>query len=83
MPSRYQRQSLQALLGLFLESKGHGLPEHNALVSPSALSRFLNRYAWSTRAVIRRVRAELLEQIKAQDRFSCPPLIHVVLDLTT
>jgi hypothetical protein len=83
MPSCYQRQSFQALLGLFLEAKGHALPAHSTLVSPSALSRFLNHYTWSTRAVIRRVRTELIEQLKAQSRCGRRLIIHLVLDLTT
>ena len=42
MPTSYQRDSLQALLGLFLEAQGHPLPQHTQLKSPGALisSRF-------------------------------------------
>jgi hypothetical protein len=83
MPSRYQRQSLNALLGLFLMATGQALPQHSELVSASGLSRFLNHYHWPTRAVIRTVRAEVLRQIQAQDRYGCSPILHVVLDLTT
>jgi hypothetical protein len=56
MPSVYQKASLNALLGLFLEAQGHALPEHNEVKSASSLSRFLNRYHWSTRQVIRTTR---------------------------
>lgn len=83
MPSRYQRQSLQALLVLFLEASGQATPAHSAIVSASALSRFLNRYSWSTRTVIRQVRREVVRQIHAQDRYGSPPILHLVLDLTT
>jgi Transposase DDE domain len=83
MPSRYQRNSLQALLYLFLTATGQALPQHSKLVSPSGLSRFLNHYDWSTRAVIRAVRAEIVRQVKAQDRYGAKPTLHVVLDLTT
>jgi hypothetical protein len=55
MPSTYQKASLNALLGLFLDAQGHALPAHTAVKSPSSLSRFLNRYTWSTRRVIRTV----------------------------
>ncbi|NJP12655.1 MAG: transposase, partial [Leptolyngbyaceae cyanobacterium RU_5_1] len=48
MPSVYQKASLKALLGLFLEAQGHALPEHTHLKSPSSLSRILNHYRWST-----------------------------------
>ncbi len=63
MPSAYQRDSLQALIGLFLDAQGHPLPQHSSLKSAGALSRFLNQYAWSTRQVIRGVRQALLEQL--------------------
>jgi len=43
MPSGYQKGSLNALLGLFLEAQGHALPEHTQMKSPSSLSRFLKR----------------------------------------
>lgn len=42
MPSAYQRENLEAMLGLFLESQGHPLPQHSQSKSASALSRFLN-----------------------------------------
>ena len=41
MPTQYQQESLQALLGLFLEGQGVPLPEHCKTKSASALSRFL------------------------------------------
>jgi hypothetical protein len=40
MPSEYQRDNLQAMLGLFLEAQGHPLPQHSKTKSASALSRF-------------------------------------------
>jgi hypothetical protein len=43
MPSAYQRQSLKALLELFLRAQGAPLPEHSDLKSASTLSRFLVR----------------------------------------
>jgi ABC-type transporter Mla subunit MlaD len=42
MPTAYQRDNLQAMLGLFLEAEGRPLPEYSQLKSPSTLSRFLN-----------------------------------------
>lgn len=57
MPSIYQQDSLQAMLGLFLEGQGISLPEHCKTKSASALSRFLNEYKWPTRQVITAVRA--------------------------
>lgn len=55
MPSQYQRENLEAMLGLFLEAQGHPLPQHSKGKSPSALSRFLNIRHWSTQQVIQQV----------------------------
>lgn len=83
MPSRYQQKSLQALLGLFLEATGHSLPQHSQTVSASALSRFLNEYNWSCRAVMRAVRQSVSEQITAARTCGRRPNLQVILDLTT
>ena len=56
MPSVYQQENLETMLGLFLEAQGYPLPQHSKSKSPSALSRFLNIYHWSTRGVIRTTR---------------------------
>jgi hypothetical protein len=40
MPSQYQRDNLEAMLGLFLEAQGCPLPQHGKTKSASALSRF-------------------------------------------
>lgn len=61
MPTPYQQASLQALLGLFLESTGSPLPDYCQVKSASALSRFLNHYQWSTRKVIKAVRSTALQ----------------------
>ncbi len=63
LPSVYQKASLNALLGLFLEAQGHPLPQHTSVKSASSLSRFLNHYGWSTRGVIRTTRQAVLGQI--------------------
>ena len=60
MPSVYQKASLQATLALFLDQKGHALPDHTSVKSASSLSRFLNRYHWPTRRVIRLTRQAVL-----------------------
>lgn len=83
MPSRYQQKSLRALLGLFLEATGQSLPQHSTTVSASALSRFLNHYQWSVRAVIRVVRAEIIRQVKAEKRPGRRPKLQLILDMTT
>ncbi|MBD1907395.1 hypothetical protein NDI37_26640 [Funiculus sociatus GB2-A5] len=63
MPSQYQRDNLEAILGLFLEAQGHPLPEHSKTKPASALSRFLNIYSWSTRKLIYITRNYVLKKI--------------------
>ncbi|MEL7085903.1 MAG: IS701 family transposase, partial [Cyanobacteria bacterium J06597_1] len=82
MPSHYQRDSLQALLGLFLEAKGTPYPEHSHLKSSSALSRFLNRYSWPTRRVVRLVRRRVVAHLLAQRPKGRRPHLQVIVDLT-
>jgi hypothetical protein len=83
MPSAYQRDSLQALLGLFLDAQGHPLPEYSQIKSPGALSRFLNEYDWSTRQVIRAVRQQILQQLLRYCSRGRRPWLQVIVDLTT
>jgi hypothetical protein len=83
MPSLYQRDSLQALLGLFLQAQGHPLPQYSQSKSASALSRFLNKYPWPTRRVIRSVRQAALEQVLAHRPLGRRPILQVIIDLTT
>ncbi len=63
MPTIYQQETLLSLLGLFLSGKGNGVPHHCQTKSESAISRFLNYYNWSTRSVIRTIRAYILNFI--------------------
>ncbi|MEO0491622.1 MAG: transposase, partial [Cyanobacteria bacterium J06659_2] len=82
MPSVYQKASLQAMLSLFLEAQGHAVPEHTPVKSASSLSRFLNRYGWSTRSVLRTTRRAILEQVDLHRPPSHLP-IRLLIDLTT
>lgn len=82
MPSVYQQASLKTLLGLFLEAQGHPLPHNSTVKSASALSRFLNHYHWSTRAVIRTTRRAILQQI-AQHPPHKGATLKLLIDLTT
>ena len=83
MPSPYQRDSLQAILGLFLQAQGHPLPQQSQAKSASALSRFLNIYPWSTRQLIRATRQIVLQQVLSQRRKGRRPMLQVIIDLTT
>lgn len=82
MPSTYQKASLKALLGLFLDAQGHALPAHTSVKSASSLSRFLNRYTWPTRRVIRTTRQAILQQIATHLPHTRTP-IRILVDLTT
>ena len=35
MPTKYQKENLEAMLGLFLQAQGHPLPEHSKTKSAS------------------------------------------------
>jgi hypothetical protein len=83
MPSVYQRENLEAMLGLFLEAQGHPLPQHSKAKSASALSRFLNIHRWSTQQVIRTTRNYLLKQILSECPQGRRPMLQVIIDLTT
>ncbi|BDG19438.1 hypothetical protein TthSNM11_17690 [Thermus thermophilus] len=84
MPTPHLRESLKALLFLFLTGHGKARPQHSKTKSPSALSRFLNRYPWPTRALIRLVREEAQKALdRARRRKGPKPRLLVVLDLVT
>ena len=83
MPTTYQRDNLQAMLGLFLQAEGKPLPEYSHVKSPSALSRFLNENRWSTRQVIRAVRQQMLNRLLSYSAKGRRPWLQVIVDLTT
>jgi hypothetical protein len=83
MPTLYQQETLESLLGLFLEGQGHSVPHHCSTKSESAISRFLNYYQWSTRSLIRTVRSYILNLIISQKPRGQKPILQVILDLTT
>jgi len=83
MPSTYQKQNLEAMLGWFLEAQGYPLPEHSKSKSASALSRFLNVYDWSTRSVIRTTRNRIIQEILSECPKGRKPFLQVIIDLTT
>ena len=83
MPTPYQKENLEAMLGLFLQAQGHPLPEHSTTKSASALSRFLNVNPWSTREMIRTVRKDVLKQVLSESSIGRKPFLQVIIDLTT
>jgi hypothetical protein len=82
MPSIYQKASLKAVLGLFLDAEGHCLPEHTQVKSSSSLSRFFNHYRWSTREVIRTTRSAILAQLAVHPIRRDMP-VRLLIDLST
>ncbi|MGB3668755.1 MAG: hypothetical protein WA783_09985 [Phormidesmis sp.] len=82
MPSVYQKASLKAVLGLFVDEQGHALPDHTQIKSASSLSRFFNRYQWSTRQVIRTTRAVILSQLTTHPVRKDIP-VRLLIDLST
>lgn len=83
MPSIYQSETLESIIGLFLSGKGSAVPHHCQTKSESAISRFLNYYNWSTRSVIRAVRSYILNLILSPPIKGRKPILQVMLDLTT
>ena len=83
MPTVYQKQSLEATFNLFLQATGNSVPEHSQYKSPSAISRFLNKYSWSARSLIKIFRAWVLKQILAFSQRGRRPHLQVIIDLTT
>jgi len=83
MPTQYQKDNLEAMLGLFLQAQGRPLPEYSQTKSPSALSRFLNINPWSTRNMIRTVRQHILKKFLSESPKGRRPFLQVIIDLTT
>ena len=83
MPNIYQQETLESIFGLLLCGQGNSVPHHCKTKSESAISRFLNKYQWSTRCLIRTVRSLILKLILSQRRRGRKPTLQVILDLTT
>lgn len=66
-----------------MEATGSPLAEYCQCKSASALSRFLNEYQWSTRAVIKAVRSTAIGQILSPRELGRRPTLQVIIDLTT
>jgi len=77
--SRYQRETMEVVLGLFLEARGKPLPTYSKNKSESAISRFFN--SWSVRAIIRTQRQAVKKAWFCQ-RTGPRPILDVLIDLT-
>ena len=87
MPTEHQRRSWLALLALLLEPTLRKRLGSAKLVSASAASRFLNRYRWPTRSVMREVRNAqfrlLRETHLRPGRRGARPHLYLLVDLTS
>lgn len=81
----YQQESFRTLMALFLRGDGHPHPSRATSKSESALSRFLNRYAWSARALTRHTRAAAITSLLSyyEHQRGRRPRLLVLLDLTS
>lgn len=83
MPSKYQKQSLEAIFGLLLEATGTAAAQHCQTKSPASMSRFLNQYDWSTCSLIKSLPAWIIEQLLSYIPKGRKPHVQVIIDLTT
>ena len=83
MPTIYQQETLESVIGLLLDGSGNSVPHHCPTKSESAISRFLNHYNWSTRSLIHTVRSFIINLVLAERRKGRKPILQVILDLTT
>ncbi|MGK7879226.1 MAG: transposase [Crocosphaera sp.] len=83
MPTIYQKETLESILGLLLDGQGNAVPHHCETKSESAISRFLNHYNWPTRSLIRTIRSFILNLVLSQRKKGRKPILQVIIDLTT
>lgn len=77
--------TVQVLLNLFLQARGQPLPSLATVKSPSAISRFLNHYAWNVRGLIRVMRRHALDQYHLHRRSARgrSARLELIVDLTS
>jgi hypothetical protein len=82
MPNADLEKSFESLLGLFMVAQGAVRLTQSKTKSASSLSRYLNHYRWSTKAMwgqLRRLQLEILLSCSSQ---GCPQL-RVIVDLSS
>lgn len=79
----YQRRSLEAALGMFLDLGRKTALHRASTVSASALSRFLNAYTWDTRACWDSLQHTQWESLLLAARRKRRPRLHLCVDLTS
>jgi Transposase DDE domain len=83
LPRQELKDSCCVLLASFLDPDYVTTPWRTRWKSPAALSRFLNHGRWSLRDAIREIHCLLLTRLKPPSGRGRPPLLQVVLDLTS
>ncbi|MDF5717121.1 MAG: hypothetical protein PUP93_25450 [Rhizonema sp. NSF051] len=84
LPSTYQQQNLEAMLGLFLEAQGHPLPEHCKTrvcqcLKPISIGFMIGQHS----RVIRTTRNRVIQEILSERPLGRKPFLQVIIDLTT
>jgi len=79
----YQRRSLVAALGMFLDLGRKTALHRASTVSASALSRFLNVYTWDTRTCWESLQHTQWESLLLAARRKRRPRLHLCVDLTS
>lgn len=82
MPNQDLEKSFESLVGLFLEATGNIRLSHSKTKSASSLSRYLNHYQWSTKAMWGQIRRLQLEQLLGC-RYRGRPMLRLIVDLTS
>lgn len=82
---KQHRDTLAVVLSCFLAALGQPGFCRSTTRSPSAISRFLNDYAWSLRTLIRVMREHALEALRSYlgGRRGRPPVIEIIVDTTS
>lgn len=83
MPSPYHRDSLQAMLGLFLQVQGHPLHWHSLRVHQLGQKCDCLTFTPGQLRLIRTTRQIVLQQILSQRPLGRRPMLQVIIDLTT
>lgn len=84
LPTPHQRHSFHVQVAAFLDADGDPRPAHAQGKSPAALSRFLNKYDWNVRSLIRAVRSAIRARVAllARQRRGRKSVLEVLVDAT-
>lgn len=85
LASQAHRKLLRAATNAFLEANGNPRPEHANGTSSSSLSRFLNKYDWNLRVLIRILRQNINRQLQnlSRQKRTRKHTLKLMLDLTS